>query len=100
VRRWHRQVHHEKRVARSLAPLESAGWTVLHDRTVAAHRVYHVLVGPPGVVLVYDYLAGSLWRYRARRLGALTHSVVACCWPCRWWRCTDEGSPVLALPPR
>jgi len=77
VRRWHRQVHHEKRVARSLAPLESAGWTVLHDRTVAAHRVPHVLVGPPGVVLVYDYLAGSLWRYRARRLGALTHSVVA-----------------------
>lgn len=77
VLRWRRQVRHEKRVARSLAPLESAGWTVLHDRTVAAHRVPHVLVGPPGVVLVYDYLAGSLWRYRARRLGALAHSVVA-----------------------
>ncbi len=77
VRRWRRQVRHEQRIARSLAPLESAGWTVLHDRTVAAHRVPHVLVGPPGVVLVYDYLVGSLWRYRARRFGALAHSVLA-----------------------
>ncbi len=77
VRRLRRQVRHEQRVARSLAPLESAGWTVLHDRLVAAHRVPHVLVGPPGVVLVYDYLAGSMWRYRARPLGALVHSVIA-----------------------
>lgn len=76
VQRWRRQVRHERRVARSLAPLESAGWTVLHDRAVAAHRVPHVLVGPPGVVLVYDYLAGSLWRYRARRLSAIAHSVL------------------------
>jgi len=77
VRQLRRQVRHEQRVARSLAPLESAGWTVLHDRLVAAHRVPHVLVGPPGVVLVYDYLAGSLWRYRARRTGALVHSFLA-----------------------
>lgn len=77
LRRLRRQVRHEQRVARSLAPLESAGWTVLHDRLVAAHRVPHVLIGPPGVVLVYDYRAGSPWRYRARRLGALVHSVLA-----------------------
>jgi hypothetical protein len=31
----------------------------------------------PGVVLVFDYLAGSLWRYRARRAGALVHSFLA-----------------------
>jgi len=56
---------------------EDAGCTVLHDRLVAAHGVSHVLVGPPGVVLVYDYLAGLLWRYRALRLGALVHNVLA-----------------------
>lgn len=77
VRQLRRQVRRERRVGRSLAPLESAGWTVLHERMVAAHRVPHVLVGPPGVVLVYDYLAGSRWRYRARRLGAFTHSATA-----------------------
>jgi len=77
VRRLRRQVRHEQRVARSLAPLESAGWTVLHDRLDAAHRVPHVLIGPPGVVLVYDYLGGSPWRYRARQLGAHVRSVLA-----------------------
>jgi hypothetical protein len=72
-----RQIRRESRVAASLAPLESAGWTVLHDRLVAAHRVPHVLVGPPGAVLVYDYLAGSWWRYLGRRAAALVHSAVA-----------------------
>lgn len=50
---------------------------MLHDRVVAAHRVPHILVGPPGVVLVFDHLAGSRWRYRARRLGAFAHSALA-----------------------
>lgn len=50
---------------------------MLHDRLVAAHRVTHMLVGPPGVVLVYDHVARSLCRYRARRAGALVHSVLA-----------------------
>jgi hypothetical protein len=59
LRQLRRQMRRESRVAASLAPLESAGWTVLHDRLVAAHRVPHILVGPPGAVLVYDYLAGS-----------------------------------------
>lgn len=77
VRELRAQVRRETRVARSLAPLESAGWTVLHDRVVAAHRVPHIVVGPPGVVLVYDYLAGVRWRYQGRRVGAVAHSVLA-----------------------
>jgi len=51
ARQLRRQVRRERRVTASLAPLESAGWVVLHDRLVAAHRVPHVLVGPVGVVL-------------------------------------------------
>lgn len=77
VRQLRRQARRETRVAAGLAPLESAGWTVLHDRLVAAHRVPHVLVGPPGVVLVYDFLAGSWWRYQGRRTAALLHSGLA-----------------------
>jgi hypothetical protein len=77
VRDLRHQVRRERRVATSLAPLQSAGWTVLHDRLVAAHRVPHILVGPAGVVLVYDYLAGSWWRYQGRRTAALLHSAVA-----------------------
>ena len=76
VRDLRHQVRRERRVAACLAPLESAGWTVLHDRLVAAHRVPHVLVGPAGVVLVYDYLAGSWWRYQGRRMVALLRSAV------------------------
>lgn len=77
VRQLRRQMRREIRVAKSLGPLESAGWTVLHDRLVAAHRVPHVLIGPAGVVLVYDYLAGSSWRYQGRRSGALLHSAIS-----------------------
>ncbi len=54
VRQLRRQVRRETRVAKSLAPLETAGWTVLHDRLGAAHRVPHILIGPAGVVLAYD----------------------------------------------
>ncbi len=77
VRELRRQARRETKVARSLAPLESAGWTILHDRLVAAHRVPHLLVGPVGVVLVYDFVAGSWWRYQGRRSAALLHSVAA-----------------------
>ncbi len=43
-----RQARQETRVAAGLEALESAGWVVLHDRLVAAHRVPHILIGPPG----------------------------------------------------
>ncbi len=43
-----RQSRQETRVAAGLEALESAGWVVLHDRLVAAHRVPHILIGPPG----------------------------------------------------
>jgi len=72
------QARQETRVAAGLQALESAGW-VLHDRLVAAHRVPHVLVGPPRVVLVYPYYAGvhPTLRYQLRRTRACAHSLLA-----------------------
>jgi len=76
VRQLRRQLRDEIRVARSLAPLESAGWTVLHDRLVAAHRVPHILVGPPGVVLVYDHAVVGPWTHRVGRVLAVVRGVL------------------------
>jgi len=66
------QVRLEERVAASLEPLETAGWVLLHDRLIAAHRVPHLLIGPAGVVLIYPYTLGrhAIARYRARRARA------------------------------
>jgi len=73
------QARQETRVAAGLEALESAGWVVLHDRLVAAHRVPHILIGPPGVVLVYPYTAGAhaRLRYQLRRARVLAHSLLA-----------------------
>jgi len=78
ARELRRRAHQEQRVATALEPLESAGWVLLHDRLVAAHRVPHVLVGPPGVVLIYPYSpsAHPRLRYQLRRARALTHSLL------------------------
>ncbi len=76
VRQLQRQARNEVRVARSLAPLESAGWTVLHDRLVAAHRVPHILIGPPGVVLVYDHAVLGPWTHGAGRVLAVVRGVL------------------------
>jgi len=77
-RELRRRARHETRVAATLDPLESAGWVVLHDRLVDAHRVPHLLIGPPGVVLLYPSSFGPLarTRYWVRRALALTHSAV------------------------
>lgn len=96
VRELRALVRRETRVARSLAPLESAGWTVLHDRVVAAHRVPHIVIGPPGVVLVYDYLAGSWWRYQGRRAAAVLHSVLALVLTAPWVMVHRRGLPRLS----
>jgi len=74
-----RQARQETRVAAGLEALESAGWVLLHDRLVAAHRVPHILIGPPGVVLVYPYTAGrnARLRYQLRRARVLAHSLLA-----------------------
>jgi len=73
------QARQETRVAAGLEALESAGWVLLHDRLVAAHRVPHILIGPPGVVLVYPYTAGAhaRLRYQLRRARVLAHSLLA-----------------------
>jgi len=77
-RELRRRARHETRVAATLDPLESAGWVMLHDRLVDAHRVPHLLIGPPGVVLLYPSSFGPLarTRYWVRRALALTHSAV------------------------
>jgi len=77
-RELRRRARHETRVAATLDPLESAGWVMLHDRLVDAHRVPHLLIGPPGVVLLYPASFGPLARthYWIRRTLALTHSAV------------------------
>ena len=74
-----RQARQETRVAAGLEALESAGWVLLHDRLVAAHRVPHILIGPPGVVLIYPYTAGAhaRLRYQLRRARVLAHSLLA-----------------------
>jgi len=73
-RQLRRRARHETRVAATLEPLESAGWVMLHDRLVDAHRVPHLLIGPPGVVLLYPSSFGPLarTRYWLRRALALT----------------------------
>ena len=79
ARDLHRQARQETRVAAGLEALESAGWVLLHDRLVAAHRVPHILIGPPGVVLIYPYTAGAhaRLRYQLRRARVLAHSLLA-----------------------
>ncbi len=78
-RELRQHVRLEERVAASLEPLETAGWVVLHDRLIAAHRVPHLLIGPPGVILIYPYTLGkhAIARYQARRARALAHSMIA-----------------------
>ena len=60
----------EVRTARALEPLESAGWVAFHDRLVAHERVPHILLGPPGAVVLHPHSFGGLspWRARARRV--------------------------------
>ncbi len=53
TRELRRRASAEVRTARALDPLESAGWVLLHDRLVSHERVPHVLVGPPGAVVLH-----------------------------------------------
>ncbi len=80
------QARQETRTAARLQALESAGWVLLHDRLVVAHRVPHILVDP-----------GSCWS-TLNTLGSTPPCATTCaapelrrtpCWPsrwrCRWW---------------
>jgi len=73
------QARDEQRVADQLAPLSSAGWVILYDRLIAAHRVPAVLIGPPGVVCVYPYgfPAGAGFRYQRRHARAVARNTAA-----------------------
>lgn len=97
VRQLRRQLRDEMRVARSLPPLESAGWTVLHDRLVAAHRVPHILVGPPGVVLVYDHAVLGRWTHRVGGSWPWCGVFSGCCSRLHW-RCCRRAVDRYQLP--
>jgi len=73
------QARDEQHAADQLAPLTSAGWVILHDRLIAAHRVPTVLIGPPGVVCVYPYgfPAGAGFRYQRRHARAVVRNTAA-----------------------
>jgi hypothetical protein len=72
--RARRRISAETRTAAAVEPLKSAGWVVLHDRLVAHERVPHILLGPPGALVLHPYSFGrhapTLARvHRVARLG-------------------------------
>jgi nuclease-like protein len=52
--RWRSHAAAERRTAATLAPLESAGYVVLHDRTVPGvlPNIDHIAIGPGGVFVI------------------------------------------------
>lgn len=54
--RWEAGAEGEELTARLLQPLESEGWTILHDRSIpgSAANLDHLLIGPSGQVIVID----------------------------------------------
>jgi len=73
------QARDEQHVADQLAPLTSAGWVILHDRLIAAHRVPAILIGAPGVVCIYPYgfPVGAGFRYQRRHARAVVSNTAA-----------------------
>jgi len=65
TRELRRRACAEVRTVRALDPLESAGWVLLHDRLVSHEPVPHVLVGPPGVVVLHPHSFGRFAPLRA-----------------------------------
>jgi hypothetical protein len=59
-RELRRRISAETRTAAAVEPLESAGWVALHDRLVAHERVPHILLGPPGALVLHPYSFGRL----------------------------------------
>jgi hypothetical protein len=73
-RELRRRISAETRTAAAVEPLESAGWVALHDRLVAHELLPHILLGPPGALVLHPYgfgrLAPTLARvHRVARLG-------------------------------
>ncbi|GAB2917849.1 hypothetical protein GCM10027047_14460 [Rhodococcus aerolatus] len=60
TRELRRRASAETRTAHAVEPLESAGWVLLHDRLVRHERVPHILVGPPGVLVLHPHSFGRL----------------------------------------
>jgi len=53
IEQWQAGAFGEQRTARELLPLQSSGWTLLHDVPLpSGANIDHVLVGPPGVFVL------------------------------------------------
>lgn len=52
IEKWRRGAQGERRTARALRPLAKDGWLIRHDLSSDYGNRDHVLVGPPGVVLL------------------------------------------------
>jgi hypothetical protein len=67
--RWASGAAGERRTAAALEGLEADGWTVLHDVRLPGRRwnLDHVLLGPPGVVVVESKQWRTPVRVRRRR---------------------------------
>jgi hypothetical protein len=65
-RELRRRISAETRTAAAVEPLESAGWVALHDRLVAHERVPHILLGPPGALVLHPHSFGRLASTLAR----------------------------------
>ncbi|MEV0190121.1 nuclease-related domain-containing protein [Kitasatospora purpeofusca] len=59
--RWEQGARGEEETAGILAPLLQEGWTVLHDRGLAASRASldHIVIGPEGQIVVVDSNKGT-----------------------------------------
>lgn len=52
IERWRQGAQGEKATAKALRPLVRDGWTLVNDIDTGRGNIDHVLVGPPGVVLL------------------------------------------------
>lgn len=75
--RWAAGATGERTTARALAGVEAEGWTVLHDlgRRDRRWNLDHLLVGPPGLVVVETKQWATPVRVARRRRPAVLRSV-------------------------
>ena len=70
VRAWRIGAGGEEQVGRVLAPLEAEGYRILHDRRRPGGRdnIDHIVIGPPGVIVVETKRYDGTVRVRGRDL--------------------------------
>lgn len=85
----------EQATARILAPLETAGWTILHDRALPGSRANldHVLLSPCGTAAVVL----DTKRWHAGKTTSLVRGRVHCGFPGRYRQADDRHRQVEAV---